>query len=250
MLGQISVGDLGQNYSGGNIPVVLGRIGCVWGVSLAGYRLSAPGERQRDEERGDPSNPVHHFLRNARPSGRIPNDQARAIVFTSSTPSLRSIVPHHQPGLKNIISMYNNFSDFQGNCKTNPEEAAPKLAGKALSQPLRTASASQRPSFSRPRSDRAIAWVNALALSDTGSGRLPQARSCRGRNPRRTSLGLLWRLLTEDGNVGITGRDVREGARSAQAVREGTMKPLRPRAVDVSSGLNEKTQACDRALSS
>jgi hypothetical protein len=26
--------------------------------------------------------------------------------------------------------MYNNFSDFQGNCKTNPEEAGRKLAGK------------------------------------------------------------------------------------------------------------------------
>ncbi len=153
-----------------HVPVVLRGIWSVWGLGLAGYPLGAPGESERDEERGKPSAPVHHFLRIAWPSGRIPNQGWASIrlgiVFTSSPPSLRSTARLHR--LKNTSDMYNNFSDLQGNCKTNPEEAGRKLAGKVRSQPLRNATASQRPSFSRPRSDRAIAWVNSLTPSDTG----------------------------------------------------------------------------------
>ena len=31
---------------------------------------------------------------------------------------------------KNTVDLYNNFSDLQGNCKTNPEQAGWKLAAK------------------------------------------------------------------------------------------------------------------------
>jgi hypothetical protein len=113
-------------------PLFSRGIGRGWDLRLAGYPLSAPGERQYDEEHSEPSAPVHRFLRTARPSWpisepRMSLDQARVIVFTSSTLSLRNTARHHQR--KNTIDMYNKFSDLQGNCKTNPEEAGRELAG-------------------------------------------------------------------------------------------------------------------------
>jgi len=56
-----------------HVPIVLRGIGRGWDLGLAGYPLSAPGERQYDEEHSEPSAPVHRFLRTARPSWLIPN---------------------------------------------------------------------------------------------------------------------------------------------------------------------------------
>jgi hypothetical protein len=60
-------------------PLFSGALWSVWGLGLAGYPLGAPGESERDEERGKPSAPVHHFLRIARPSGRISNQEWASI---------------------------------------------------------------------------------------------------------------------------------------------------------------------------
>src|SRR6266446_1344512 len=109
-----------------HVPIVLRGIGRGWDLGLAGYPLSAPGERQYDEEHSEPSAPVHRFLRTARPSWPISEpgmslDQARVIVFTSSTLSLRNTACHHQR--KNTMDMYNNFSDLTGQLQDKPRRS-------------------------------------------------------------------------------------------------------------------------------
>jgi hypothetical protein len=53
-----------------HVAIVLRRIGRLWDLGLSRSPLGAPGERQHDEECSEPFVPVHHFLRNAQPSGR------------------------------------------------------------------------------------------------------------------------------------------------------------------------------------
>ena len=42
------------------VPAGFGWIGRVWGLGMSGYPLDAPRERQNEEERSEPSVPVHH----------------------------------------------------------------------------------------------------------------------------------------------------------------------------------------------
>jgi len=48
-----------------HIPVVPGGIGCVTCLVLRDHSFSAPHERQRDENRGEPCTPVHYNIRDA-----------------------------------------------------------------------------------------------------------------------------------------------------------------------------------------
>jgi hypothetical protein len=64
--------------------------------------------------------------------------------------------------VKNIVDVYNNFSDLTGQLQDKPNEAGRKLSGKVDHSRSETPPRPNARHFPDPRSDRAIAWVNAL----------------------------------------------------------------------------------------
>jgi hypothetical protein len=65
----------------GRVHIVLQRMGRVWGLALAGSPLCAFGERQHDEERGEPSAQVHRFLRSSRSNEPTPLGGKRKLRY-------------------------------------------------------------------------------------------------------------------------------------------------------------------------
>jgi hypothetical protein len=87
------------------------------------------------------------------PSAGMMNEHGPFIVPPPGRP-LRHSWPT-EPS-KDIIKMYNNFSDLQGNCIT---KARQRVLGGPI-QPLLKATGSTRAALMEPRPASAIAWVN------------------------------------------------------------------------------------------